>query len=220
MMQNKIRSEQYILIIILFAYGFRLGVPPCPPRLTIFFMDDRRVIKVSKYISKHLRHEPERLGLELEPGGWVAVESLLAACAAHRFAITPEELEEVVARNDKQRFSFDESRGRIRANQGHSVEVDLQLAEAAPPPVLYHGTGERSVAAILEAGLERMARHHVHLSADAETARRVGSRHGRPIVFEVDAAAMEVDGHRFHLSANGVWLVDRVPPQYLRVVSG
>src|SRR5690242_18372100 len=103
-------------------------------------LDDKRMVKVSKYLSKHLRHEPERLGLVLEPGGWVRVETLLAACAAHRFALTEDELREVVARSDKQRFAFDETGERIRANQGHSVSVDLELAPAEPPAVLFHGT--------------------------------------------------------------------------------
>ncbi len=179
-------------------------------------MDEQRLIRVSKYLSKHLRHEPERLGLTLSPGGWVAVDDLLAACAADRFFLSRAELEEVVARNNKQRFSFDESGARIRANQGHSVEVDLQLAPAVPPDVLYHGTGHRAVEAIGREGLRKMSRHHVHLSRDVETAQKVGARHGRPVVFIVDAAGMHRAGHTFYRSKNDVWLVDEVPPQYLR----
>lgn len=178
-------------------------------------MDDQRRVNVSKYLSKHLRHAPERLGLTLGPGGWVAVDELLAACAAHRFAITRAELEEVVAMNDKRRFAFDATGERIRANQGHSVDVDLQLEPAAPPELLYHGTGERSVESILATGLERRNRHHVHLSPDTETARRVGMRHGRPVILTVAAGEMARAGHRFFVSANGVWLVDDVPPRYL-----
>lgn len=181
-------------------------------------MDDARLVKVSKYLSKHLRHQPERLGLRLASGGWVAVDGLLAACARHNFPLTREELEEVVARNDKQRFSFDETRKLIRANQGHSVEVDLELEPVEPPSLLYHGTGERSVESISSSGLRKMSRHHVHLSADVETARRVGARHGRPVVFAVDAAAMQAAGLEFYISANGVWLVESVPPEYLRVL--
>ena len=179
-------------------------------------MNRERLVRVSKYLSRHLRHEPQALGLELAPGGWVGVEELLEACARGGFAVSREELEEVVARNDKRRFSFDETGARIRANQGHSVEVDLQLEPRTPPAVLYHGTGEGSVEAILSGGLRRMSRHHVHLSADVETARRVGARHGRPSVFEVDAARMAADGHAFYVSANGVWLVESVPAEYLR----
>ena len=179
-------------------------------------MDARRLVKVSRYLSRHLRHQPERLGLTLQPGGWVEVGDLLAACAAHGFAITEDDLREVVARNDKQRFGFDEAGRRIRANQGHSVEVDLGLQPADPPAVLFHGTGSTSVDAILRDGLERRGRHHVHLSPDVETATRVGARHGRPVVFEVDAAAMAAVGHEFFVTANGVWLTEAVPPRYLR----
>ncbi len=181
-------------------------------------MDDRRLLKVSKYLSKHLRHEPERLGLTLQPGGWVGVGELLAACAAHGFALTRAELDEVVARSDKKRFSFDETGARIRANQGHSTEVDLQLEPAEPPPLLYHGTPERNRDVIRETGLKRLQRHHVHLSGDEATARKVGERRGKPILFAVDAAAMRRDGHTFYRSANGVWLVDEVPPKYLRLL--
>jgi putative RNA 2'-phosphotransferase len=183
-------------------------------------MDSKRLVKISKYLSKHLRHEPERLGLVLQPGGWVNVDHLLAACAANHFAVSHAELLEVVANNDKQRFSFDESGTLIRANQGHSTEVDLQLEPVAPPDVLYHGTGASSVAAILESGLSRMARHHVHLSATIDTATKVGGRHGRPVVLVVDAAGMAAAGYRFFCSANGVWLTDEVPPQYLRRLDG
>ncbi|HVF57699.1 MAG TPA: RNA 2'-phosphotransferase [Pyrinomonadaceae bacterium] len=181
-------------------------------------MDNERLIKISKYLSKHLRHQPERLGLELAPGGWVEVDRLLGSCAAHNVLITRAELEEVVARNDKQRFSFDETGRRIRANQGHSVEVDLQLQASSPPPVLYHGTGERAVKLIEAAGLRKMGRHHVHLSQDVETARKVGARRGRPVVFAVDAVGMSEAGHEFYVTANGVWLVDGVPPRYLRIL--
>ncbi|HEY3062245.1 MAG TPA: RNA 2'-phosphotransferase [Chloroflexota bacterium] len=177
-------------------------------------MADART-RISRYLSLHLRHQPERLGLTLQPGGWVLVSDLLAASAEHGVAITRAELDEVVATNDKQRFSFDESGMRIRANQGHSVSVDLDLQPREPPTVLYHGTGARSQAAIERDGLRKMARHHVHLSADQETARRVGARHGQPVIFMVDTTAMRQDGHVFFQSANGVWLTDAVPARYL-----
>ena len=180
-------------------------------------MDPNRLVKVSKYLSKYLRHEPESLGLELQPGGWVPVDQLLAACAQRRFSITSAELEEVVAKNDKQRFSFDTDRTRIRANQGHSTEVDLQLTPQPPPDILYHGTGAMTVEIILCEGLNRRDRHHVHLSADWETARRVGSRHGAPVVFNVATLIMCEAGHVFYRSSNGVWLTDSVPPQYLSI---
>jgi putative RNA 2'-phosphotransferase len=179
-------------------------------------MNNSRLVKISKYLSKHLRHEPERIGLKLAPGGWVSVDELLAACKNHSFPINRAELNEVVANNDKKRFSFDATDTLIRANQGHSVEIDLQLEAVVPPDVLYHGTGHGAVEAILCEGLRKMSRHHVHLSTDIITAKKVGTRHGRPVVFTVDAAAMHEEGYTFYCSENGVWLVDNVPPKYLR----
>ncbi|GAA2653418.1 RNA 2'-phosphotransferase [Streptomyces vastus] len=175
----------------------------------------RRTVKVSKYLSKHLRHQPEQIGLTLDEGGWVEIETLMAAAAAHGFRFTRAELDQVVATNDKRRFAIEGTR--IRASQGHSVEVDLGLAPATPPAYLYHGTVARSLDAIRAEGLRPMNRHDVHLSADRETATRVGARRGRPVVLAVDAAAMHRDGHVFRVSANGVWLTTAVPPRYLRV---
>lgn len=180
---------------------------------------EERLVKISRFLSKHLRHQPERLGLTLDTGGWVNVGDLLAACAAHRFAVSRTELEEVVASNSKQRFAFDAAGTRIRASQGHSVAVDLELEPAAPPDTLYHGTGHRTADAIRREGLRRMSRHHVHLSSDTATARAVGARHGRPVVFAVGAAAMHRAGHTFCRSANGVWLVDSVPPDFLTMLA-
>ncbi len=179
-------------------------------------MNETRLIKVSKFLSKHLRHDPEGLGLTLPLGGWVGVGDLLAACARRRFEVSRAELDEVVTKNSKQRFLFDPTGTLIRANQGHSVEVDLQLAPSAPPDLLYHGTGHQTAPLIAEIGLEKMRRHHVHLSAETETARAVGSRHGRPVIFTVLAAQMAEAGHLFYRSDNGVWLTDRVPPEFLR----
>ncbi|WAS97554.1 RNA 2'-phosphotransferase [Nannocystis punicea] len=178
-------------------------------------MDATTRVRLSKFLALHLRHDPAGLGLELEPGGWVTVEALLAACAHKRRPISRAQLEEVVQSSDKQRFAFDATKTKIRANQGHSVAVDLQLVPTTPPPVLYHGTGEGTVAAILREGLLKMRRHHVHLSADAVTAHKVGARHGRPAVLRVDAAAMAAAGFVFYRAENGVWLVDHVPPSYL-----
>ncbi|OIK05828.1 RNA 2'-phosphotransferase [Streptomyces monashensis] len=176
--------------------------------------DERRTVKVSKYLSRHLRHQPERIGLTPDPAGWVEIDALIAAAAAHGFPVTREELDHVVAANDKQRFAVDGDR--IRASQGHSIEVDLGLPAATPPPYLYHGTVARALDAIRAQGLRPMNRHDVHLSADRETATRVGARRGRPVVLAVDAGAMHRDGHVFHVSANGVWLTKAVPPRYLR----
>lgn len=177
-------------------------------------MDERRTVKVSKYLSKHLRHQPERIGLALDEAGWVEIDTLIAAATAHGFRFTRDELDHVVAANDKKRFAIDGTR--IRASQGHSVEVDLGLPPATPPPYLYHGTVDRFLDAIRAEGLRPMNRHAVHLSADRETATRVGARRGRPVVLSVDSAAMHRDGHLFHVSANGVWLTEAVPPRYLR----
>ena len=177
-------------------------------------MDERRTVKVSKYLSKHLRHQPERIGLALDEAGWVEIEVLIAAAAAHGFRFTREELDHVVTVNDKRRFAVEGTR--IRASQGHSVEIDLGLAPATPPPYLYHGTVVRNLDAIRTEGLRPMNRHDVHLSPDRETATRVGARRGRPVVLSVDTVAMHRDGHVFQVSANGVWLTKAVPAQYLR----
>ncbi|MER6026362.1 RNA 2'-phosphotransferase [Streptomyces sp. NPDC001851] len=176
--------------------------------------DERRTVRVSKYLSRHLRHQPELIGITLDPGGWVEIDTLIAAATAHGFRFTREELDHVVATNDKRRFAIEGSR--IRASQGHSVEVDLDLPPAVPPPYLYHGTVARNLDAIRADGLRPMSRHDVHLSADRETAARVGARRGRPVVLAVDAGAMHRDGHLFRVSANGVWLTNAVPPRYLR----
>jgi putative RNA 2'-phosphotransferase len=177
-------------------------------------MDERRTVKVSKYLSKHLRHQPERIGLTLDPAGWVEIDTLITAAAEHGFRLTREELDHVVATNDKRRFAIEGTR--IRASQGHSIDVDLGLPPATPPSYLYHGTVAGALDSIRETGLRPMSRHAVHLSADRETATRVGARRGRPVVLAVDAGAMHRDGHVFHVSANGVWLTDAVPPCYLR----
>ncbi|MET9358024.1 RNA 2'-phosphotransferase [Streptomyces sp. NPDC006617] len=177
-------------------------------------MQQEHTVKVSKYLSKHLRHQPERIGLTLDEGGWVEIDTLVAAAAAHGFPFTRQELDHVVATNDKRRFAVEGTR--IRASQGHSVDVDLRLPVTTPPPYLYHGTVARHLEAIRAEGLRPMNRHDVHLSPDRETATRVGARRGRPVVLPVDAAAMHRDGRIFHVSANGVWLTQHVPSRYLR----
>jgi putative RNA 2'-phosphotransferase len=181
-------------------------------------MNDQTRVRLSKYLSRHLRHAPEDLGLTLQAGGWVDVDQLLAACQRDGKRITQEDLVEIVQKCDKQRFAFDETNTRIRANQGHSTEVDLQLEPQTPPDILYHGTSSNVLSAILKTGIARMNRHHVHLSTATPTAEKVGSRHGRPVILEVDAKAMHADGILFYVSTNGVWLVDEVPPTYLRVL--
>ncbi|HEY1817127.1 MAG TPA: RNA 2'-phosphotransferase [Kofleriaceae bacterium] len=173
--------------------------------------------QTSKLISLILRHEPTKFGVALDRAGWTTVESLLAALAAHGQAITRTELDKIVVTSDKQRFALSPDGTRIRANQGHSVDVELELAPATPPAVLYHGTVDRFVAAIRAQGLVKGERHHVHLSADVTTATQVGARRGRPVVLTIDAARMVAAGHAFFRSQNGVWLVEHVPAEYLAV---
>jgi len=182
-------------------------------------MNDKRKVTVSKFLSRILRHAPEDAGLMLETGGWVLVSDLLAGAKRLGMTISQDDLAEVVRSSDKQRFAFDDTGTKIRANQGHSTEVDLQLEQMEPLPVLFHGTAAHILEVILREGLQKMARHHVHLSADTATALKVGGRHGRAIVLQVDSAQMRLDGHLFFRSTNGVWLVDHVPPQYLRVLT-
>lgn len=175
----------------------------------------KRIVSTSKFLSLVLRHEPGRAGITLGEGGWVAVSDLLAGCERAGKHISPALLREVVASNDKQRFAFSDDGLRIRANQGHSVQVDLGLVPQVPPERLYHGTASRFLASILEQGLLRGARHHVHLTEKQEVAVSVGTRHGVPVVLVVDALRMQRDGHVFYRSDNGVWLTDRVDVQYL-----
>lgn len=178
---------------------------------------NKRLTTVSRFLSKHLRHEPEKLGLSLAPGGWVAVADLLAGAAKIGFPLSREELQQVVAENDKRRFALDETGRRIRANQGHSTEVDLLLSETNPPGALFHGTVERFLDAIRAEGLKKMNRHDVHLSADIQTAAKVCQRRGKPVILAVDSARMAADGIKFRVSANGVWLTEHVPPRYIRL---
>ncbi|WP_127354428.1 RNA 2'-phosphotransferase [Actinacidiphila soli] len=183
-------------------------------------MDEKSTVRTSKFLSRVLRHDPAAIGIVLDEGGWVDVEELLAASTRAGRRFSRAELDHVVANNNKKRFAYSDDGLRIRASQGHSVEVDLGLASAEPPPVLYHGTATATLPLVLREGLKPMSRQDVHLSADVETALRVGSRHGRPVVLVVDAAALATEGHIFRLSANGVWLTDRVPPAHLRQYTG
>jgi putative RNA 2'-phosphotransferase len=171
---------------------------------------------MSKFLSLVLRHEPGTIGIALDAGGWVAVEQLLAALAQHGQPLARVELEELIRSSDKQRFALSQDGTRIRANQGHSVGVDLGYAPTVPPPILYHGTVERSLTSIRERGLLRGRRHHVHLSATPELAELVARRRGQPVVLEVLAAEMEQAGHQFFLSANAVWLTLHVPARFIR----
>jgi len=172
------------------------------------------VVRVSKRLSFVLRHRPQSAGLTLDDAGWADVDELLSA-----LRLTRAELEHVVATNDKRRFAFDGTGTRIRASQGHSVSVRLGYPTERPPDELFHGTVDRFLPAILEEGLRPGRRHAVHLSPDVVTARTVGGRRGRAVVLRVDAAAMVAEGARFTRSANGVWLVEAVPPSHLTVLA-
>ncbi|MEJ7648148.1 MAG: RNA 2'-phosphotransferase [Nakamurella sp.] len=176
-------------------------------------MDD---VRASKTLSLVLRHDPGSVGITLDGHGWVPIPDVLDGLERAGRAISREQLDRIVASSDKQRFAVDEQQDRIRANQGHSVQVDLELKPEVPPAALFHGTPVRNIAAIREHGLKKMARHAVHLSADRATAAKVGSRLGAFVVLEVFAAQLSRDGTEFFRSDNGVWLVDSVPPQYIR----
>jgi putative RNA 2'-phosphotransferase len=175
-----------------------------------------RLVRLSKWVSRRLRHDPAGIGLTLDRRGWAGVDDLIAASARHGVRFTRADLDAVVAGNSKQRFEYDAAGERIRARQGHSVPVELGYADTAPPDLLYHGTSVRVLPAIRQAGLLPMNRHDVHLSPDVDTARKVGSRHGPPTVLTVDAAGMARDGHTFRVTPNGVWLTAAVPARYLR----
>jgi putative RNA 2'-phosphotransferase len=179
-------------------------------------MNPKRLVQLSKRLSFVLRHRPDSIGIQLDTAGWVSVSTLLAALARHGTPLTATELERVVRENSKQRFALSEDGQQIRANQGHSLDVELGYAPSQPPPILYHGTADQFLASIRQQGLVKGARHHVHLSAARDTAQAVGSRHGRPVVLEIAAEAMVAAGHSFFVSANGVWLTEQVPAAFIR----
>jgi putative RNA 2'-phosphotransferase len=174
-------------------------------------------VKLSKFLSLVLRHEPERIGVRLDPQGWAVVSELLNALNAHGVSVTLDQLKNVVETNDKKRFALSDDGRMIRASQGHSVEVELGYERATPPPTLYHGTIARVLDSIMREGLRSGERHDVHLSAHVETARKVGSRRGKAIILQIDSERMHSDGFTFCVSANGVWLTRHVPSQYLKV---
>jgi len=172
--------------------------------------------ETSKFISLILRHKPEVIGITLDEHGWADVQEMIRGInASGGHSLDMERLEEIVRTDEKQRYSFNEDHTLIRANQGHSIPVDVELKETVPPAILYHGTGEKYVSSIDKEGLIPKSRLYVHLSSDAETARKVGSRHGRPVIYTIDCKAMAADGYKFFLSANHVWLTKEVPVRYL-----
>lgn len=170
----------------------------------------------SKFLSRVLRHRPDAIGMKLDKHGWVSVDELLRKAASHGMPICRDELERIVTDNDKQRFGFNESHSRIRAVQGHSVIIDLQLPVQNPPPVLYHGTVSKFLSSIRKKGLLPGTRQDVHLSSTRETAMAVGARRGKPVVLVIETHPLLKAGFQFRQAENGVWLLPSVPPEFIR----
>ena len=177
-------------------------------------MNEKELIKKSRFLSLILRHEPEKVGLKLDDKGWANVEELLK-----KANYSLDLLEEIVATNNKKRFEFNENKTKIRACQGHSIDVDLDLKEVAPPTFLFHGTQTDFITSIHKNGLSKMKRNHVHLSADRETAEKVAIRRGEKFaILTIASEQMHIDGHKFYQSTNGVWLTDNVPTKYIHLI--
>jgi putative RNA 2'-phosphotransferase len=171
--------------------------------------------KASKFMSLILRHDPAAAGIALDANGWAVIDEMLAGMAGKGLPVTRAILDEIVAEDSKQRYAISEDGMRIRANQGHSIAVDVGLEEQRPPDVLFHGTASRFAEAIRHDGLKSMSRQHVHLSPDEPSALAVGRRHGKPVIFRIDAKRMADAGFKFYRSANGVWLTSHVPVEFL-----
>lgn len=179
----------------------------------------KKLDKLSVFISLVLRHKPETVGITLDEHGWANVEELLRGINETGRKISMEILEDIVATDNKQRYSFNEDKTLIRANQGHSIPVDVELKEQNPPEILYHGTATRFLNSILNDGLKPMSRLYVHLSKDIETAWKVGKRHGDPVILKINSRDMYKDGYKFYLSENGVWLTEKVDAKYFEVMN-
>jgi len=180
-------------------------------------MDAKQLKQLSKTLSYVLRHRPDSIGVELETGGWISVATLLNALSQDGKPISLEVLHEIVAQSDKQRFELSDDGLRIRARQGHSVDVELGYEPATPPIVLYHGTATRNLDSIFEQGLLKSRRHHVHMSTNKQTMMQVAMRHGKPALLSVQSGQMHADGHAFFVTGNHVWLTEHVPPRYIAV---
>jgi len=173
----------------------------------------------SKFLSFILRHNPQEIGLELDENGWAVIEELIERSALHGKVLSKELIEKIVITNDKQRFSICERGLKIRANQGHSISVNLDLKNSVPPVALYHGTSEKNLGLIMSQGLQKMQRHHVHLTESKVTAISVGERYGKPVLLSIDTKRMYEDKVKFFKSDNNVWLVDHIPPEYIEIIS-
>ena len=177
--------------------------------------DEKAIVALSKFLSLVLRHKPQEIGIQLDEQGWVSVQDLLDEMKNHGRKMDIETLKHVVETNSKKRFAFSEDGTKIRASQGHSLDVDLGYEPTEPPEILYHGTAKKSVESILSTGIEKRSRHLVHLSADIETAIKVGQRHGKPAVLIIKSREMHKGRHNFYLSANNVWLTEFIPPEFI-----
>lgn len=179
-------------------------------------VNEKQQTHISKFLSLVLRHKPETIGIQLDQNGWIDISELIEKSNKYGVQFDRETLNHIVATNLKQRFAFNDKLDKIRASQGHSIEIELGYTNQKPPEILFHGTSEKSVQSILDKGLERQNRQHVHLSSDIETAVKVGQRHGKPFVFLVLAEQMHNDNFQFFISDNGVWLTNNVPTKYLK----
>ncbi|MCU0437680.1 MAG: RNA 2'-phosphotransferase [Raineya sp.] len=181
-------------------------------------ISDKEALKLGKFLSLVLRHQPEIIGIELDENGWADVEQLIVGCNKKGNKLDFEKLKYIVENNNKKRYAFNEDCTKIRASQGHSIEVELGYTAQEPPEMLYHGTAEQHIESIFKTGLEKRQRQHVHLSADTQTATKVGQRHGKAVIIAIKAVQMYQDGFEFFISDNGVWLTDHVPTKYFQIL--
>ncbi len=180
-------------------------------------MNEKEIKRISKFLSLLLRHQPETIGLNLDQNGWADVEELIHKSKKRRMYFSSSDLEKVVEENDKQRFSFNQDKSKIRANQGHSIKnINLEFEAIEPPENLYHGTVEKFLESINTSGLQKISRQHVHLSEDLITATKVGRRRGKPIILVINSGLMFREGYEFYKSKNGVWLTDKVPSKFIQ----
>ncbi len=180
-------------------------------------MNEQKKKSIGKFLSLILRHQPDTIGLILDENGWANIDELIEKCKKENVLFTFDELVEIVETNDKKRYAFNYEQTKIRTNQGHSIDVDVELKSVKPTVFLYHGTAKKNLDSILEIGIEKRSRQHVHLSIDKNTAIKVGLRHGRPIILKINSGIMHDDGNIFYLSENNVWLTDFINPKYISI---